>query len=375
MKYYEHLFVNPKNTDVTKIDLEILLGENEARMLSRLVFRLGVFKRYNYPLTDEHYASNRWWYRCTVSRWKKVEFPKWSETKIKRTLNNLEKMGLITHRTDLCKDPKFHDSWYTANYDAIDALYEDGLKNCQELRDYLDYLDKEEKEEEKRYSANNQNNPNSDNNYDERIVSEPIEQNDSDEEDMMDVINGRTSDDEIVWSEADGGWVRMDEGVVQNEPHKVINKSYNTTKGFSTPNKNKNTLFYDSKTLYREKLSVVVEDELKNGNECNNRPYLRDRVLNIARMFESMYYQKFGRECTCNPSDSKKIVSAMTRPFGRDKAILASLDEEDVKWMIERHFETKYKGNDMGCDHGILLFLKPKTLANRYYELDKTLNN
>ncbi|GIN93745.1 hypothetical protein J22TS1_47960 [Siminovitchia terrae] len=94
--------------------LAVKLGVNEAVVLQQMHY---------WVMKSTHIKDGRKWVYNTYSQWHE-QLPFWSESTLRRTINSLEKKGLVLSamfnqsRMDQTK-------WYTLDYEKLDELVED----------------------------------------------------------------------------------------------------------------------------------------------------------------------------------------------------------------------------------------------------------
>lgn len=95
--------------------LACIIGLEEAIMLQQLYFRL---QQQNELHNDEP------WYCQTYTAWEK-QLPFWNKPKIKRTIRQLEELGLV-HSTDQFNQFTVdRTKWYKIDYDKLQSLIDD----------------------------------------------------------------------------------------------------------------------------------------------------------------------------------------------------------------------------------------------------------
>lgn len=92
--------------------LATAIGLNEAILLQQIHYWLQ---------TSKHHLDGRRWIYNSVPKWQE-QFPFWSESTIRRTLNSLRKQQLIDVTDQYNKMPMDKTLWYTINYEALNRV-------------------------------------------------------------------------------------------------------------------------------------------------------------------------------------------------------------------------------------------------------------
>jgi DnaD/phage-associated family protein len=96
------------------------IGLNEAIMLQQINYWIGIFESNGEKYEKTHLHNKKFWIYNTYEDWGK-QFPFWSISTIRRTLANLEEMGLIeTSNFNKFKGDK--TKWYSINQKKIEEL-------------------------------------------------------------------------------------------------------------------------------------------------------------------------------------------------------------------------------------------------------------
>ena len=108
-----------KNPVVVDKDLAGVVGLNEAILLRRI--------------GDQLYVSGkdidgRRWIKRTVSEFLEKDFPFWSRSTIRRTIDNCEKKGLLL-KGNLSSSKFDKISWYSINDDKLDEMMNNAFVN------------------------------------------------------------------------------------------------------------------------------------------------------------------------------------------------------------------------------------------------------
>jgi len=97
--------------------LATAVGVNEAMILQQIHYWAQKYKKDN---DQKHYQDGRWWVYNTIKEWQD-NFPFFSESTIKRTLNSLRESGIV--ETGNYNKVGFDRTlWYTINYDKLNQL-------------------------------------------------------------------------------------------------------------------------------------------------------------------------------------------------------------------------------------------------------------
>lgn len=94
--------------------LATVVGVNEAILIQQVHFWMSVQR------VGQEVDGRRWVYN-SVRSWREENFPFWSESTIKRTIANLEGMGILLS-AQLDDNPLNHTKWYSLDYDALDYV-------------------------------------------------------------------------------------------------------------------------------------------------------------------------------------------------------------------------------------------------------------
>ena len=109
---------------------KLLIQESPMMIIPSLAVKIGlnesvVLQQIHYWLsTSSHMVKGRKWIYNTYQQWQK-QFPFWSESTIKRTIQSLEKKGLlISENWNASKMDK--TKWYTIDYEKLNSLENQG---------------------------------------------------------------------------------------------------------------------------------------------------------------------------------------------------------------------------------------------------------
>lgn len=92
--------------------LATAIGLNEAILLQQIHYWLQ---------SSKHHLDGRKWIYNSVPKWQE-QFPFWSESTIRRSLNSLRKQELIDVTDQYNKMPMDKTLWYTINYEALNRV-------------------------------------------------------------------------------------------------------------------------------------------------------------------------------------------------------------------------------------------------------------
>lgn len=105
----------------------LLIDEHPLQVLPSLAEAIGlneaiVLQQLHYWLKDSKkiYDGKPWTYN-SVAEWQK-QFPFWSESTIRRTINNLRKLDLVEVTSKYNKMPMDKTLWYTVRYDVLNRV-------------------------------------------------------------------------------------------------------------------------------------------------------------------------------------------------------------------------------------------------------------
>ena len=123
MSGYKTSLLLSKNKIVLNTDLATQIGLNEALVLQQLF----------YWLEKGVEINGRQWVHKTHAKWQKQDFPFWSVSTIKRTLNNLEKLGLID--VEQLSDNNFdRKNYYTINFKKLKEYEGQTTDNTEKVK-------------------------------------------------------------------------------------------------------------------------------------------------------------------------------------------------------------------------------------------------
>ena len=123
MSDYQTSLLLSKNKIVLNTDLATQIGLNEALVLQQLF----------YWLEKGIEINGRQWVYKTHAKWQKQDFPFWSVSTIKRTLNNLEKLGLID--VEQLSDNNFdRKNYYTINFKKLKEYEGQTTDNTEKVK-------------------------------------------------------------------------------------------------------------------------------------------------------------------------------------------------------------------------------------------------
>lgn len=123
MSDYQTSLLLSKNKIVLNTDLATQIGLNEALVLQQLF----------YWLEKGIEINGRQWVYKTHAKWQKQDFPFWSVSTIKRTLNNLEKLGLID--VEQLSDNNFdRKNYYTINFKKLKEYEGQATDNTEKVK-------------------------------------------------------------------------------------------------------------------------------------------------------------------------------------------------------------------------------------------------
>lgn len=123
MSDYQTSLLLSKNKIVLNTDLATQIGLNEALVLQQLF----------YWLEKGIEINGRQWVYKTHAKWQKQDFPFWSVSTIKRTLNNLEKLGLID--VEQLSDNNFdRKNYYTINFKKLKECEDQTTDNTEKVK-------------------------------------------------------------------------------------------------------------------------------------------------------------------------------------------------------------------------------------------------
>lgn len=116
--------------------MSLLINESPLIVLPSLANKIGVDKAI--ALQQLHFflqnpklgfidENGIKWFRNSLADWQEHNFHFWSESKISRLYNDLEKQGYVTSRSDLNNHGYDRTKWYTLNYDYVNTI----LQNCE----------------------------------------------------------------------------------------------------------------------------------------------------------------------------------------------------------------------------------------------------
>lgn len=71
---------------------------------------------------EHNYKDGRYWVYNSYSDWVKESFPFWSKSTVKRTVQSLEKQGLIITTSKYNKKDYDKTKWYTINYEKLEEV-------------------------------------------------------------------------------------------------------------------------------------------------------------------------------------------------------------------------------------------------------------
>lgn len=102
-------------------DLAVAIGLNEAIMLQQIHYWIK---------KSSHRHDDRTWIYNSATKWQK-QFPFWSESTIRRTINSLKKQEMIVTTDKYNKLPMDKTLWYSINYDALNRMTRPSSQNDQ----------------------------------------------------------------------------------------------------------------------------------------------------------------------------------------------------------------------------------------------------
>ena len=117
-------------TDMSKL----LINEHPLQVLPGLATAIGLneailLQQIHYWLqTSKHDIDDRKWIYNSISKWQE-QFPFWSESTIRRTINSLRKQELLLVTDEYNKLPIDKTLWYTIDYAAFERLTNPSVQN------------------------------------------------------------------------------------------------------------------------------------------------------------------------------------------------------------------------------------------------------
>lgn len=103
--------------------LAVAIGLNEAIILQQIHYWISTYQKTG---EFEHFKQERWWVYNSIPAWQE-NFPFFSESTIKRALNNLREAGLVIvnnfNRAGFDKT-----NWYTIDYDKLQEISDHWFK-------------------------------------------------------------------------------------------------------------------------------------------------------------------------------------------------------------------------------------------------------
>ena len=99
------------------------VGLNESILLQKLHGWLCYYDEHPEQERDRHWKDGRWWVWDTYEDWQEM-VPWISASTIKRALTNLSDMGIVL-KGNYNRMPMDRTNWYTIDYNAYDALWEE----------------------------------------------------------------------------------------------------------------------------------------------------------------------------------------------------------------------------------------------------------
>lgn len=118
--------------------MSLLINESPLQVLPSLAAQIGlneaiILQQAHYWLgkTTYEFDNHKWFYK-TYEDWQS-EFPFWSNTTIRRTIQNLEKLGILLSTNKYNKLKFDKTKWYSINYELFNQLMSDSIcSNCTE---------------------------------------------------------------------------------------------------------------------------------------------------------------------------------------------------------------------------------------------------
>lgn len=108
-KKFIYDLADTQNKLIIYTELATVIGLNESIIYHQIKYWLENNKKKNRNIKD-----GRIWVYNSISEWKATNFPFWSEATIRRTINNLVKLGLIVESTKNYNTAKFDKTkWYS----------------------------------------------------------------------------------------------------------------------------------------------------------------------------------------------------------------------------------------------------------------------
>ncbi len=101
--------------------LAVAIGLNEAILLQQIHYWIK---------KSSHRYDDRTWIYNSATKWQK-QFPFWSESTIRRTVNSLKKQELIVTSDKYNKLPMDKTLWYSINYDVLNRVTRPSSQNDQ----------------------------------------------------------------------------------------------------------------------------------------------------------------------------------------------------------------------------------------------------
>jgi hypothetical protein len=102
---------------VLNVALACEIGVNEAIVLQQVDYWLKGNKK-----RKQNFRNGYYWTYNTYEKWQEENFPFWSVSTVKRTFQNLEKMGLLISSTKMNSRRIDRTKWYTIDYKSVDNL-------------------------------------------------------------------------------------------------------------------------------------------------------------------------------------------------------------------------------------------------------------
>lgn len=120
--------------------LAVEVGLNEAIILQQIHYWLKINRR-----DKKNYVNEKYWTYNTYEDWKK-QFPFWSVSTIKRSIYNLEKIGVVISTNEFNKLSIDKTKWYTIDYEKLEKLgtestYQNDTSTCQNATSQNDTKD------------------------------------------------------------------------------------------------------------------------------------------------------------------------------------------------------------------------------------------
>lgn len=122
------LLINDKHRRTFNEELAYLIGLNEAIFLQQIFYWLRINTE-----AGKNYHKKKYWVYNSYVQWQQGNFRFWSESTIKRTIKNLEDLGLLI--TDKFNKVKYDKTkWYTIDYKKLDKIEKDYKKSNPKVK-------------------------------------------------------------------------------------------------------------------------------------------------------------------------------------------------------------------------------------------------